>query len=162
MVDWFFLIGWLIGSFYGVTGLLNDWFFSLILLVDWLIIFIEWRIDWLIDIFHWFYWWINWLCWVASWLIDWLIGSCTGVTWSASWSISSLPTCRPSLVFCCKVNSRHRIIGGSCHKDHFCCNKKFVATKLSFCCDKSACCDKTFVVRKVCLLWQNIFVTTKD
>ena len=76
------------------------------------------------------------------------------------------------------------IIGGSCQKYHFCCNKSFVATNMClswqnthlsqqitkrvFCHDKSmfACCDKTFVTTKWCLSWkiflsQNIFVMTK-
>ena len=73
------------------------------------------------------------------------------------------------------------IIGGSCQKYHFCCNKSFVATNMClswqnthllqqnvFCHDKSmfACCDKTFVTTKWCLSWkiflsQHVFVMTK-
>ena len=47
-------------------------------------------------------------------------------------------------------NTQKGIIGGSCHKYYFCCDKcvvyAFVVTKQVFCCDKSmlvVTCDKT-------------------
>ena len=42
------------------------------------------------------------------------------------------------------------IIGGSCHKYNFCCEKSFVATNIS-----------SFVVTKVCLLRPNVYFVVK-
>ena len=59
------------------------------------------------------------------------------------------------------------IMGGSCHKYHFCRDKHvFVTTKHVFCRDKKyACRDKTFVPTKLCLSRQifdkHLFVATK-
>ena len=43
------------------------------------------------------------------------------------------------------------IIGRSCHKYNFCCNKSFIVTNMSFVVTK-VCCDKTFVTTKMILV----------
>ena len=67
------------------------------------------------------------------------------------------------------VSTQNSITGGSCHKYHFCRNKKFVMThtclsqqntcllqqNMSFVTTKVCC---SFVMTKLCLSWQNIFV----
>ena len=45
--------------------------------------------------------------------------------------------------------SSHTIIGGSCHKYNFCCNKSFVTTNTCLLQQNTS-----FVVTKVCLSWQ--------
>ena len=47
------------------------------------------------------------------------------------------------------------IIGGNCHKYHFCPDKRRLLSR-----QKYACRNKSFVATKSCLLRQNIFVTT--
>ena len=56
------------------------------------------------------------------------------------------------------------IIGGSCHKYHFSCDKSFVMTKHVFCRNKTfvatkVFCHKTFVVTNICSV-KNYFVAT--
>ena len=61
------------------------------------------------------------------------------------------------------------IIGGSCHKYHFCCDKQlFVVTKHLLSWQNNACCSKTFVTasillsrQKTCLVTTNASDTTK-
>ena len=51
------------------------------------------------------------------------------------------------------------IIGGSCHKYHFCHNKSFVLTNTFVVTKHVFCCNKSMLVvlswQKLCLLWQN-------
>ena len=47
---------------------------------------------------------------------------------------------------------RFSIIGGSCHKYHFCCDKHMFVTCLSC---KAGGQNVSFVITKVCLSWQN-------